>query len=839
VQERFGLGPDSLRFHRQMTNLKTCPGTSLDLDQIKAAVADARAGMRGAPAARGADQWAGPESLRVREKGDAVMRDWRRTAVRGVESGDAEPAESAMSADEASLHAGLTGTTRPAPSAATRAARGPELTPEMLAALRPHVIDLNQGRFSDEGLFRTSKADVDAIFDDHLPRALEAARAEGRPLRLLFWAHGGLISEASGLTIAHLQVEWWKQNGVYPIHFVWETGFMDALAQILSGARAAGRAVARDIWDHTTDPAVETTARVLGGGKIWGAMKRSAELASRDDGGAAYTAGKLAAFCAAAGGAVELHAVGHSAGSIFHSFFLPVASAMGVPPFKTLQLLAPAIRVSSFRERLLRLVGQQIQSLTMFTMQRDWEEADNVVSVYRKSLLYLIYYALEPERKTPILGLEISVRDDRELADLFGLAGRQGRAEIVWSVTQATSGQSASTSQSHGGFDNDRSTMDSVAYRILGAAPAVTFPDEAIDRGLQFWRWQLEWPPAFGPVTPGVAPATPPLAPPVPIPISPPAVAPPVVVPAATGRRRALCIGIDRYPTMPLAGCVADARDWARTLGTLGFETTLLLDDVATRTRILADLRALISGSQPGDVVVFQYSGHGTELEDIDGDEVDGTNGARDEALCPYDIAQGAFVIDDDLAEIFGAIPDGVNVTCFMDCCHSGTITRVMVGPPEVAAGEDRRARFLPATREMQDAHRRFRERMGRGQASRGGRTPENMRQVVFSACRDYEVAYEVSGHGEFTVRATRLITGGIGGLSHEDFAGKVVAAFGANPRQHPELDCAAPARARGLLTALAGGTANGAGRGAAAGASLDTVADALRALANSLTPRS
>jgi len=93
----------------------------------------------------------------------------------------------------------------------------------------------------------------------------------------------------------------------------------------------------------------------------------------------------------------------------------------------------------------------------MFTMRRDWEEADSVAGLYRKSLLYLIHRALEPERDAPILGLGISIREDPKLGDLFGLgpAACRRKGEIVWSVTEATTGVSASTSRTHGGFDND------------------------------------------------------------------------------------------------------------------------------------------------------------------------------------------------------------------------------------------------------------------------------------------------------------------------------------------------------------------------------------------------
>ena len=157
--------------------------------------------------------------------------------------------------------------------------------------------------------------------------------AREEPLHIVLWAHGGLINEAAGLAIAQQQVRWWLDNRVYPIFFVWETGFLDALQQIMSGTRGLPRAP--DIWDVTTDLAVEAAARGGGIGKIWGAMKRSAELAAAPEGGARYVAKKLAAFCQArpqfGNPRVVLHAVGHSAGSIFHSHFLPAAFDEGVP----------------------------------------------------------------------------------------------------------------------------------------------------------------------------------------------------------------------------------------------------------------------------------------------------------------------------------------------------------------------------------------------------------------------------------------------------------------------------------------------------------------------------
>ncbi|HKS26487.1 MAG TPA: caspase family protein [Pyrinomonadaceae bacterium] len=273
--------------------------------------------------------------------------------------------------------------------------------------------------------------------------------------------------------------------------------------------------------------------------------------------------------------------------------------------------------------------------------------------------------------------------------------------------------------------------------------------------------------------------------------------------PGRAARRRALCIGINNYPTAPLSGCVADARQWANELGQGGFDVQLLLDEQATREAILGALSNLIEKSVAGDIIVFQCAGHGTTVKDISGDEVEGGN-KEDEALCPYDFASGALIIDDDLAEVFRRIPDGVNLTCFFDCCHSGTISRLGIG---VSAENELRARherprFITASPELLRAHADYRRRMGiRGTA--GNRGPDEMRQVVFSACLDSEVALESDGHGHFTLVAAPLLGSAFEGMTNEEFAARVTEGFGPVPRQHPELDCSRAARSRGFLRSL------------------------------------
>ena len=60
---------------------------------------------------------------------------------------------------------------------------------------------------------------------------------DGQKLPIVFYAHGGLTSEQSGLLIADQQIKWWLENGAYPIHFVWETGLSETLAQMLNPNR--------------------------------------------------------------------------------------------------------------------------------------------------------------------------------------------------------------------------------------------------------------------------------------------------------------------------------------------------------------------------------------------------------------------------------------------------------------------------------------------------------------------------------------------------------------------------------------------------------------------------
>ncbi|CAN7750890.1 caspase family protein [Variovorax sp. LjRoot84] len=714
-----------------------------------------------------------------------------------------------------------------APSGGSRAlgSREADLTPAELDALRPHILNLSEGVFKQSGIYSTTAADVDAMVREHIPR-WTAALPQGQPLRVVVWAHGGLIGERDGLRIAHKHIEWWKQNGVYPIYFVWETGLFDALRSILESVRRKLPGVeSRDLFDFTSDPIVQAGVRAMGGVHIWGAMKRNAELACNAGGGARYVAERLAELSTQgdlrAGRDLHLHAVGHSAGAIFHSHFLPVARQSNVPSFRTLQLLAPAVTIAEFQSRLGAEIGGPgaAERAIIYTMKRHFEEDDDCISVYRKSLLYLIHHALEPDQRTPLLGLEISLRADSSIASLFGLNGAPNAAgRVVWSRSDETDGRFASRATTHGGFDDDPATMNSVAANVLDEAVArVQYTGDGHSRAQASDGWPIsdQWLAGVdvtggfaGTVSAAAAAAA-----------SKPSMAMPLAAatrptvaakdePSRQGSRRALCVGIDDYPGQnALRGCVNDTRTWSAALSSLGFEAATLTDSQATRQGILDALRTMLRGAGRGDVLVFHYSGHGCQVPDYDGDEDDG----NDEALVPIDFEGGAFLIDDDLRAVFAELPAGVNLTCFTDCCHSGTITRMLGRKPEPGETDARtRTRYLKRSASWQDwmrAHERFRQR-DRAVRSAGGASRaldgNALRWVNFSACHATEVAYENEGSGDFTRKVTALLNGDLLKRSNREVQDAIIAAFGERRRQTPQLDCADAARALNLFSSTA-----------------------------------
>uniref|UniRef100_A0A7I4BQ31 Peptidase C14 caspase domain-containing protein n=1 Tax=Physcomitrium patens TaxID=3218 RepID=A0A7I4BQ31_PHYPA len=140
--------------------------------------------------------------------------------------------------------------------------------------------------------------------------------------------------------------------------------------------------------------------------------------------------------------------------------------------------------------------------------------------------------------------------------------------------------------------------------------------------------------------------------------------------------RRALLVGCN-YPGEPceLKGSANDV-DRMHVLLTkkFGFKPTeiLVLVDIDPRSRqptganIRKSLRKLVDGAEPGDVLFFHFSGHGTQVPPDRGrrDET-----GYEECIVPSDMN---LLTDDDFRELVDRIPPGCNFTFIADACHSG-----------------------------------------------------------------------------------------------------------------------------------------------------------------------
>ncbi|KAF5183574.1 Metacaspase-1 [Thalictrum thalictroides] len=161
-----------------------------------------------------------------------------------------------------------------------------------------------------------------------------------------------------------------------------------------------------------------------------------------------------------------------------------------------------------------------------------------------------------------------------------------------------------------------------------------------------------------------------------------PPVSLPLSFPSVHGKRRALLCGLCyRSKRYELKGSINDVNCMRYFLvEKLGFppDAILILTEnerdpyrIPTRQNIRNALKWLVQGCQPGDSLVFHYSGHGSQQPNINGEEIDGF----DETLCPLDYETEGMILDDEInATIVKPLPKGTTLHAIMDACHSGTI---------------------------------------------------------------------------------------------------------------------------------------------------------------------
>lgn len=194
--------------------------------------------------------------------------------------------------------------------------------------------------------------------------------------------------------------------------------------------------------------------------------------------------------------------------------------------------------------------------------------------------------------------------------------------------------------------------------------------------------------------------------------------------------RKALVVGINAYPSMPLHGCVNDANAIANVLETHGdgapnFSVKLLTapNDTADRVTLRRAIEELFAGDC--DISLFYFSGHGF-IKSTGGYIVTTDAEKYDEGISMADIL--------DLANQSKA----KDKVILLDCCHSGAC-----GTPTISGNN-------------------------LAQLSEG--------LSVLTASRDSESALEINGRGVFTSLVVDALRGGAADLRGHITPGSIYA---------------------------------------------------------------
>lgn len=248
--------------------------------------------------------------------------------------------------------------------------------------------------------------------------------------------------------------------------------------------------------------------------------------------------------------------------------------------------------------------------------------------------------------------------------------------------------------------------------------------------------------------------------------------------------KRGLIIAIGDYPE---TGQTPDWRDISSVndiplirsaMQKQGFQSdqiAVLKNEEATKDGIVKAIKDLTASCKKGDVVIIHISSHGQQIEDDNGDEIDGF----DEAIVPYgapptyqdgyDFSQ--HLRDDELElllfDLRNKIGPSGDVIVFADACHSGTVSRGQ----EISRGG------MPAMKRPGYSPTKGSGDQGVFQSNK----TENMDMsrlaplVVISGAQASEVNYEYNGAGSLSTAISRSIDKLNNSMTYRGFFAQIV----------------------------------------------------------------
>jgi hypothetical protein len=269
--------------------------------------------------------------------------------------------------------------------------------------------------------------------------------------------------------------------------------------------------------------------------------------------------------------------------------------------------------------------------------------------------------------------------------------------------------------------------------------------------------------------------------------------------------KHALIIGVDQYSNFEeryqLSGCVNDAKLMKSVLidhfNFKSSDITELHNAAASQQGILDAMDRLVEQVNQDDIVVFHFSGHGSQRTSTSPDEGSG----MDSTITPAnsgcaDPFPNLDIIDDVIHEWLGRLSQKTRyITLTFDCCHSGTITRDALGAKARAVPADRRSL---AAMGIDGSHQPPKSRGKKRETGPGGWLELSDAYVVMSGCRDDEYSHEFdrqdggesARNGALTHYLTNALLRAKPGSTYRDVF--ELARQGVNtmfPSQHPQIE--------------------------------------------------
>lgn len=314
--------------------------------------------------------------------------------------------------------------------------------------------------------------------------------------RLVIIAHGGLNSEEAAIKRARAMGRHFLGNGCYPLFLVWKTGLLESIGNIAADAFRKQPVLAGGVGEwvsEKTDLLIESTIGRPLAKPVWSEMKENAELAFGEGRGGQLLITALQKLLDTWGDKLEVHLVGHSAGSIILGHLLSALNIRHlVSKVKSTHLFAPACTVQ-FANKHYAPQTEVMKALYMHVLANNVERNDSVATIYRKSLLYFVSNALESDLRTPILGLDNVNQPDysgwdgssstgealkawRQAAASAGL-NKANRYNVVAVDKVTTAKPKVEINAAHGSFDNDVGVITQTLERIRGGKLLVGVDD--------------------------------------------------------------------------------------------------------------------------------------------------------------------------------------------------------------------------------------------------------------------------------------------------------------------------------------------------------------------------